>query len=104
MEPRGNREKGPGHFILLVRQLSPAYLTGEPLDFRNLVQVAPQKGGPAGQAFPRPTPHCYSLVATIPSWCKSCQAESVAMTLDRYLHVLPSMGDQTTAAMEAALS
>jgi len=29
---------------------------------------------------------------------------SVAMTLDRYSHVLPGMGDQTAAAMEAALS
>jgi integrase len=29
---------------------------------------------------------------------------SVAMTLDRYSHVLPKMGDQTAAAMEAALS
>jgi hypothetical protein len=27
-----------------------------------------------------------------------------AMTLDRYSHVLPGMGDQTAAAMEAALS
>ena len=29
---------------------------------------------------------------------------SVAMMLDRYSHVLPGMGDQTAAAMEAALS
>jgi integrase len=29
---------------------------------------------------------------------------SVAMTLDRFSHVLPGMGDQTAAAMEAALS
>jgi integrase len=29
---------------------------------------------------------------------------SVAMTLDRYSHVLPGMGYQTAAAMEAALS
>ena len=29
---------------------------------------------------------------------------SVAMTLDRYSHVLPGMGDQTAAALEAALS
>jgi integrase len=29
---------------------------------------------------------------------------SVAMTLDRYSHDLPGMGDQTAAAMEAALS
>jgi integrase len=29
---------------------------------------------------------------------------SVAMTLDRYSYVLPGMGDQTAAAMEAALS
>jgi integrase len=29
---------------------------------------------------------------------------SVAMTLDRYGHGLPGMGDQTAAAMEAALS
>ena len=29
---------------------------------------------------------------------------SVAMTFDRYSHVLPGMGDQTAAAMEAALS
>ena len=29
---------------------------------------------------------------------------SVAMTLDRYSHVLPGMGDQTATAMEAALS
>jgi integrase len=28
----------------------------------------------------------------------------VAMTLDRYSHVLPGMSDQTTAAMAAALS
>jgi hypothetical protein len=26
------------------------------------------------------------------------------MTLDRYSHVLPGMGEQTAAAMEAALS
>ena len=29
---------------------------------------------------------------------------SVAMTLDRYSHVLPGMGERTAAAMEAALS
>ncbi len=29
---------------------------------------------------------------------------SVAMTLDRYSHVLPGMGGQTVATMEAALS
>jgi site-specific recombinase XerD len=29
---------------------------------------------------------------------------TVAMTLDRYSHVLPSMGDQTALAMDAALS
>ena len=29
---------------------------------------------------------------------------SVAITLDRYSHVMPGMGDQTAAAMEAALS
>ncbi|CAA9462851.1 MAG: hypothetical protein AVDCRST_MAG28-3602 [uncultured Rubrobacteraceae bacterium] len=29
---------------------------------------------------------------------------SVALTLDRYSHVLPGMGDRTAAAMEAALS
>jgi integrase len=29
---------------------------------------------------------------------------SVAMTLNRYSHVLPGMGEQTAAAMEAALS
>jgi len=29
---------------------------------------------------------------------------SVAMTLDRYSHVLPVMGDQTAVAMEDALS
>ena len=29
---------------------------------------------------------------------------SVAMTLDRHSHVLPGMGEQTAAAMEAALS
>lgn len=29
---------------------------------------------------------------------------SVALTLDRYSHVLPGMGDQTAKAMEAALS
>jgi integrase len=29
---------------------------------------------------------------------------SVAITLDRYSHFLPSMGDQTAVAMDAALS
>ena len=29
---------------------------------------------------------------------------SVAMTLDRYSHVLPAIGDQTAKAMEAVLS
>jgi integrase len=29
---------------------------------------------------------------------------TIAMTLDRYSHVLPGMGDQTANAMEAALS
>jgi integrase len=29
---------------------------------------------------------------------------SVAITLDRYSHVLPGMSDQTAAAMESALS
>jgi integrase len=29
---------------------------------------------------------------------------SVALTLDRYSHWIPSMGDQTARAMEAALS
>lgn len=29
---------------------------------------------------------------------------SVALTLDRYSHVMPGMGEQTAAAMEAALS
>ena len=29
---------------------------------------------------------------------------SIAMTLDRYSHVLPGMGDHTATAMESALS
>jgi hypothetical protein len=29
---------------------------------------------------------------------------TVAMTLDRYSHVMPGMGEQTAAAMDAALS
>jgi integrase len=29
---------------------------------------------------------------------------TIAITLDTYSHVLPSMGDQTAAAMEAALT
>jgi integrase len=29
---------------------------------------------------------------------------SIAMTMDRYTHWIPSMGEQTAAAMEAALS
>ncbi len=29
---------------------------------------------------------------------------SVAMTLDRYSHVMPGMGEQTAATMEAALA
>ena len=29
---------------------------------------------------------------------------TIAMTLDRYSHVMPGMGDQTAAAMEAVLS
>ena len=29
---------------------------------------------------------------------------TIAVTLDTYSHVLPGMGDQTAAAMEAALS
>jgi hypothetical protein len=38
------------------------------------------------------------------SWLKDSVRATIAMTLDTYSHYLPSMGEQTVRAMDAALS
>jgi hypothetical protein len=50
-------------------------------------------------------PRCCSPAGTTPRLVQELLGHSsVAMTLDRYSHGLPGMGDQSAAAMEAALS
>src|ERR671921_2559873 len=85
---------------------------GKPLDFHNL-RVASFKPLLRKAELPDIRFHdlrhtCATLLLSRGHHPKLVQEllghASVAMTLDRYSHVLPGMGDQTAAAMEAALS
>jgi integrase len=85
---------------------------GRPLDFRN-VGAASFKPLLAKAGLPDIRFHdlrhtCATLLLSRGHHPKLVQEllghASVAMTLDRYSHVLPGMGDQTVKAMEAALS
>ncbi|MBV9455200.1 MAG: site-specific integrase [Rubrobacter sp.] len=86
--------------------------TGKPLDFRNLATASfkplLKKVGLPDIRFHDLRHTCATLLLSRGHHPKLVQDllghASVAMTLDRYSHVLPGMGDQTAAAMEAALS
>ena len=85
---------------------------GKPLDFRNLATASfkplLKKAGLPDIRFHDLRHTCATLLLARGHHPKLVQEllghASVAMTLDRYSHVLPGMGDQTAAAMEAALS
>ena len=85
---------------------------GRPLDFRNLARASfkplLKKAGLPDIRFHDLRHTCATLLLSRGHHPKLVQEllghASVAMTLDRYSHVLPGMGDQTAAAMEAALS
>ncbi len=85
---------------------------GRPLDFRNLAKASfkplLKKAGLPDIRFHDLRHTCATLLLSRGHHPKLVQEllghASVAMTLDRYSHVLPGMGDQTAAAMEAALS
>jgi integrase len=85
---------------------------GKPLDFRNVATASfkplLKKAGLPDIRFHDLRHTCATLLLSRGHHPKLVQElvghASVAMTLDRYSHVLPGMGDQTAAAMEAALS
>jgi integrase len=85
---------------------------GKPLDFRNLAASSfkplLKRAGLPDIRFHDLRHTCATLLLSRGQHPKLVQEllghASVAMTLDRYSHVLPIMGDQTAAAMEAALS
>jgi integrase len=85
---------------------------GRPLDFRNVATASfkrlLEKAGLPDIRFHDLRHTCATLLLSRGHHPKLVQEllghSSVAMTLDRYSHVLPGMGDQTAAAMEAALS
>ena len=85
---------------------------GKPLDFRNLAtasfKLLLKRAGLPDIRFHDLRHTCATLLLSRGQHPKLVQEllghASVAMTLDRYSHVLPRMGDQTAAAMEAALS
>ncbi len=85
---------------------------GRPLDFRNVATASfkplLKKAGLPDIRFHDLWHTCATLLLSRGHHPKLVQEllghSSVAMTLDRYSHVLPGMSDQTAAAMEAALS
>ncbi len=85
---------------------------GRPLDSRNVVRTSfkplLKKAGLPDIRFHDLRHTCATLLLSRGHHPKLVQDllghASVALTLDRYSHVLPGMGDQTAAAMEAALS
>jgi integrase len=85
---------------------------GKPLDFRNVATASfkplLKKAGLPDIRFHDLRHTCATLLLSRGHHPKLVQEllghASVAMTLARYSHVLPGMGDQTAAAMEAALS
>ena len=85
---------------------------GKPLDFRNIATASfkplLKKAGLPNIRFHDLRHTCATLLLSRGHHPKLVQEllghASVALTLDRYSHVLPGMGDQTAAAMEAALS
>ncbi|MDQ3284491.1 MAG: tyrosine-type recombinase/integrase, partial [Actinomycetota bacterium] len=85
---------------------------GKPLDFRNVATASfkplLKRVGLPNIRFHDLRHTCATLLLSRSHHPKLVQEllghASVAMTLDRYSHVLPGMGDQTAAAMEAALS
>jgi integrase len=87
-------------------------MAGRPLDFRNLATATFKplfkRAGLPDIRFHDLRHTCATLLLSRGHHPKLVQDllghASVAMTLDRYSHVLPGMGDQTAAAMEAVLS
>ncbi len=85
---------------------------GKPLDFRNVVTASfkplLKRAGLPDIRFHDLRHTCATLLLSRGHHPKLVQEllghASVAITLDRYSHVLPGMGDQTAAAMEAVLS
>ena len=86
--------------------------TGKPLDFRNLATASfkplLEKAKLPNIRFHNLRHTCATLLLSRGHHPKLVQEllghTSVAMTLDRYSHVLPGMEEQTATAMEAALS
>jgi len=86
-------------------------MTGKPLNFRNLATASfkplLKRVGLPDIRFHDLRHTCATLLLSRGHHPKLVQEllghASVAMTLDRYSHVLPGMGDQTAAAMEAVL-
>ena len=86
--------------------------TGKPLDFRNFAtgsfKPLLKEAGLPDIRFHDLRHTCATLLLSRGHHPKLVQEllghASVAMTLDRYSHVLPGMGEQTAVAMEAALS
>jgi integrase len=86
-------------------------MAGKPLDFRNVATASfkplLKKAGLPDIRFHDLRHTCATLLLSRGHHPKLVQEllghASVAMTLDRYSHVLPGMSDQTAAAMEAAL-
>jgi integrase len=85
---------------------------GRPLDFRNVATASfkplLKEAGLPDIRFHDLRHTCATLLLSRGHHPKLVQEllghSSVAMTLDRYSHVLPRMGEQTATAMEAALS
>ena len=82
--------------------------TGKPLDFRNVATASfkplLKKAGLPDIRF-HDLRHLLLSRGHHPKLVQELLGHaSVALTLDRYSHVLPGMGDQTAAAMEAAFS
>lgn len=85
---------------------------GQPLDFRNVATTSfkplLKKAGLPDIRFHDLRHTCATLLLSrghLPKLVQDLLGHaSVAMTLDRYSHVLPGMSDQTAKAMEAALS
>jgi integrase len=85
---------------------------GKPLDFRNVATTSfkplLKKAGLPDVRLHDLRQTCATLLLSRGHHPKLVQEllshASVAMTLDRYSHVLPGKSDQTVAAMEAALS
>ena len=83
-------------------------LTRDMVDRSNLKPVLKRAGLPEERTLHQLRHTCAKLLPSRGVHPKYVQEllghSSIAITLDRYSHFLPSMGDQTAMAMKAALS